>query len=123
MRPKPKSGKERRLKPRFRINLNVKIKAQLIGSQFKYEFITEDLSETGLLIRHVGKGRVAFNDLSIIEAWLIPPDAESIFFYAKFVRFQFDEQCMAIRIIDIDPDQFKRYTDLIIRLGGEEVVG
>ncbi|SMF76766.1 PilZ domain-containing protein [Pseudobacteriovorax antillogorgiicola] len=122
MRPKEKSGKERRLKPRFKISLHVRIEAQLIGSHYKYDFITEDLSETGLLIRHTGKGRVSFNELSIIEVWLYPPKLDPLFFYAKFVRFQKDDQCMAIRIIDIEPEAFRTYHDFIMAHASEEVV-
>ena len=121
MRAKDKPSKERRLKPRFKIRIHLKIQAQLIGSNYRYQFESEDLSETGLLIRYTGVDRVTFNELSIIETWLYPPDIEPIFFYAKFVRYQADDQCLAIRIIDIDAEEFRRYQDFIIANATEEV--
>ncbi len=115
------SNRDRRLKPRFKISIRVKIEASLIGSRHRYDFISEDISESGLLIRHTGRDKVGFNELSIIEVWLHPPEREAIFFYAKFVRFSPETQFLAIRIIDIEREEFEKYREFILSHAAEVV--
>lgn len=115
------TSRERRVKPRFKISIKVRIEASLIGSRHRYDFISEDISESGLLIRHTGRDRVGFNELSIIESWLYPPGRDPIFFYAKFVRFSQETQYLAIRIIDIEREEFEKYRDFIASHASEIV--
>ncbi|NRA67889.1 MAG: PilZ domain-containing protein [Pseudobacteriovorax sp.] len=105
----PKSNRDRRLKPRYKISIHVRIEAQLIGSPMKYDFISEDISESGLLIRHTGRHKVSFNKFSIIEVWLYPPESPPIFFFAKYIRFIPETQLLAIRISDIDREHADHY--------------
>lgn len=109
--------KERRVKPRFKITVKAQIKAQLIGSDSKYEFVTKDISESGMLIQ--GKFKTIFNKQSILEVWLMPDNCDEIFFYAKFVR-DADKNCIGIKIIDIDKKNYLRYHEFIQKYAGEQ---
>lgn len=116
-----KSEADRRIKPRFKISVKLRVQAQLIGSFNKFEFISIDISESGLLMKHASENLSSFNNLSILEVWLHPPNDEPIFFYAKFVRLSHDKQALAIRIADIEPKEFDRYVQFIQKYSDSEV--
>lgn len=106
--------------PRYNINTKIKISAQLIGSRQRHDFITENISESGLLIRSQGS-KLTFNQQSIIEAWVYPEGAEDdpIFFICKFARKN-DDLSIGIRITSIDEHNTERYFELINMLAEKE---
>lgn len=104
--------RDQRVKPRFNIQVHARIKAQLIGSSSKYPFITENMSESGLLVQHESVPRPSFNTHSILEVWLSTDTGEEIYFFAKYVRKASDTS-FAIRIIDIDDPNSTKYQDFI----------
>jgi hypothetical protein len=104
--------RDRRIKPRFEIKVEARIQAQLIGSPLKLDFVTENISEGGLLLNYSGRERLTFNAATILETWLFPDEGDPIFFFTKFVRYQ-SPTTIAIRIIDIDQDAHVRYRKFI----------
>ncbi len=105
-------SKDQRAKPRFKIAVHAHIKAQLIGSFNKYPFITENISESGLLVNHPVNMRPGFNVQTILEVWLLDDNGNEIFFFAKYVR-KASESSFAIKVIDIDLNNAKLYYDFI----------
>jgi len=105
-------SRDKRVKPRFKIEVHARIKAQLIGSSSKYPFVTENISESGLLVHHEVLSRHAFNKHSILEVWVSNDSGEEIYFFAKYVRKASDTS-FAIKIIDIDGTNSKKYQDFI----------
>lgn len=124
--------RDKRVKPRFKIQVHARIKAQLIGSSSKFPFVTENISESGVLLTHPNryidsevktglkedntfisaKSKHSFNQSSILEVWLYNDRNEEIYFFAKFVR-KADENSFAIRIIDIDSANAKKYQEFL----------
>ncbi|WP_141733607.1 PilZ domain-containing protein [Oligoflexus tunisiensis] len=104
--------RDKRVKPRFKIQVHARIKAQLIGSSHKFPFVTENISESGLLVTHDPVSRHAFNKHSILEVWVNNELGEEIYFFAKYVRKASDTS-FAIKIIDIDGANSKKYQDFI----------
>jgi hypothetical protein len=104
--------RDKRVKPRFKIQVHAHIKAQLIGSSSKFPFVTENISESGLLVNHGPASRHAFNKHSILEVWVSNDSGEEIYFFAKYVRRASDTS-FAIKIIDIDSANSKKYQDFI----------
>ncbi len=105
-------SKDQRVKPRFKIQVHAHIKAQLIGSSSKYPFITDNISESGLLVNHPPGSRHAFNKDSILEVWVTNEHGDEIFFFAKYVR-KASNNSFAIKIIDVDGANSKKYQDFI----------
>lgn len=112
--------RDRRMKPRFLINVRAKIRVQLIGSSSPLEFVTDNISENGLLLEYLGKDRLIFNQATILETWLDINESKPIFFVTKFVRYQTPTR-VAIRIIDIDNETHTRYLRFIEDSATEEV--
>lgn len=106
------SGKDRRIKPRFEIAIHAKIQAKLIGAATRVDFVTDNISESGLLLFYEGKDRLAFNEHTILEVWLYTDTDDVLFFFAKFVRYQ-EGNRVAIRIIDMDAETIKKYSHFI----------
>ena len=104
--------RDKRVKPRFKIEVHAKIKAQLIGSSNRYAFITENISESGLLVTYPEGSRHSFNSHSILEVWVANDRNEPIYFFAKFVR-KAGDLAFAIKIIDIDSINAKKYQEFI----------
>jgi hypothetical protein len=104
--------RDKRVKPRFKIQVHARIKAQLIGSSSKFPFVTENISESGLLVTHEPMSRHAFNKHSILEVWVNNEQGEEIYFFAKYVRKASDTS-FAIKIIDIDSANSRKYQDFI----------
>ncbi len=104
--------RDKRVKPRFKIQVHARIKAQLIGSSSKFPFVTENISESGLLVHHEPMSRHAFNKHSILEVWVSNDQGEEIYFFAKYVR-KANDTSFAIKIIDIDGVNSKKYQDFI----------
>ena|GEM_PF-2604396 len=104
--------RDKRVKPRFKIEVHAHIKAQLIGSSSKYPFITENISESGLLVNHPPGSRHAFNKHSILEVWVTNDQGDEIYFFAKYVR-KANDHSFAIKIIDVDGANSKKYQDFI----------
>ena len=104
--------RDQRVKPRFKIAVHARIKAQLIGSFHKLLFITENISESGLLVNHAVGARPGFNPQTILEVWLFDEAQNEIFFFAKYVRRASDTS-FAMKIIDIDTANAKLYHDFI----------
>ncbi|HYX35872.1 MAG: PilZ domain-containing protein [Pseudobdellovibrionaceae bacterium] len=112
--------RDKRVKPRFKIQVHARIKAQLIGSSSKFPFVTENISESGLLVNHEPGSRHAFNKHSILEVWVSNDADEQIFFFAKYVRKASDTS-FAIKIIDIDGMNSKKYQDFIDAHRGDAI--
>ncbi len=112
MSDKAHPPRDSRVKPRYKIQVEAKIRAQLIGSSSKFEFVTENISESGLLVTHPPGLRHAFNDKTILEVWLRTSPEQEVFFFAKYVRVA-SENSFAIRIIDIDPENLEIFQDFI----------
>jgi hypothetical protein len=127
--------RDKRVKPRFKIQVHARIKAQLIGSSSKFPFVTLNISESGVLLTEASAytedditpalpvdrnkkapsataPRHAFNTHSILEVWLYNDRNEEIFFFAKYVR-KADDHSFAIRIIDIDATNARKYQEFI----------
>ncbi len=104
--------RDKRTKPRIKVEVHAQIKAQLIGSATKYPFVTENISESGLLITHAPGFKPAFNKHSILEVWVQNDQGEEIFFFAKYVRKASDHS-FGVKIIDIDGVNSKKYSDFI----------
>ncbi len=104
--------RDKRVKPRFKIEVHARIKAQLIGSSSKYPFITENISESGLLVNHPAGSRHSFNKHSILEIWVLNDRDEEIYFFAKYVR-KAGDKAFAVKIIDIDAANSKKYQEFI----------
>lgn len=94
--------RDTRIKPRFKIAVQARIRAQLIGSSSKFDFVTENISESGLLVTHPTNFNPGFNNHTILEVWIKTDKGEEVFFFAKYVR-KASESSFAINIIDIDP--------------------
>ena len=103
-----KNTRDQRVKPRFKIMVHARIKAQLIGSATLLIFVTENISESGLLVNHAEGTRPPFNTQTILEVWLQDADQKEIFFFAKYVR-RATETSFAIKIIDIDTANAELY--------------
>ncbi len=114
-----KLPKDKRIKPRFKIQVRAKITAQLIGSASRFEFVTENISESGLLVNHNPGSRHSFNSHSILEVWVVTDHHEEVYFFAKYVRKASDTS-FAIKIIDIDPHNSVLYQAFISRHTPEE---
>ena len=92
--------RNRRRADRVSVKVVAKIFVQMIGSSSRYEYETDNISLSGLLLRSAKK-EVQFNMQSILEVWLYPSDDIKIFFFAKYVR-KADDHSFALKITDID---------------------
>ncbi len=92
---------DKRLNLRFKLALDVPVTAQLLGSSAKYEFRSESISASGLLVRHVPGLQHAFNSHSILEVWMQTSPEQSIYFLAKYIR-KASEDSFAMQIVDLD---------------------
>ena len=121
--PNSPSGRDRRIKPRFSINVRARVKAQLFGTTYSYELFTENISETGLLLMS-DYDLSHFNPSTILEIWLYPPDAEKdtkpIYFIAKYIRHAATNM-IGVRISDIEPEARAKYNDFLAN-NAKEVV-
>ncbi len=106
------TGKDRRIKPRFEVAIHARIQAKLIGAATRVDFMTDNISESGLLLQYSGKDQLAFNEHTILEVWLYTDTDDVLFFFAKFVRYQ-DGGKVAIRIVDMDAETIKKYSHFI----------
>lgn len=114
-------ARDTRIKPRFKIQVQAKIRAQLIGSSSKFDFMTENISESGLLVNHAAAVNPGFNQHTILEVWIKTDDGIEIFFFAKYVRKATDTS-FAITVIDIDPENNELMQDFIYKhMDAEEV--
>ncbi len=107
-------NRDTRIKPRFKIQVQAKIRAQLIGSDSRFDFLTENISESGLLVTHQPNVKHGFNNHTILEVWVKTELNEEIFFFAKFVRKATDTS-FAITISDIDAANGELFQDFIYR--------
>ena len=107
-------NRDTRIKPRFKIRVQAKIRAQLIGSDSRFDFVTENISESGLLVTHPANVKHGFNPHTILEVWIRNERNEEIFFFAKFVRRATDTS-FAITISDIDAVNGEMFQDFIFR--------
>ena len=92
---------EKRLNLRFKVLLKAEVFAQLLGSSARYEFLSESISASGLVVRHAPGLQHAFNSHSILEVWLKVNPEQSIYFLAKYIR-KASEDSFAMQIVDLD---------------------
>jgi hypothetical protein len=93
-----------------------------IGSDVRYSLTTRSLSNGGFFLDFPRPGRFPFSSSSIMEIWLSVETDKTIFFNGKMVRaiYVIDEEAketggpgIAIRIIQIEPDQQAILTEFI----------
>jgi hypothetical protein len=114
-----KSGRERRLRPRFGIAVYAKATIQLFGSTNAYDLVTENISETGLLLNSDTKID-HLSAASILEVKLFLQEEDPIKFLAKWVRNASDFS-IGIVISDISAPDRKRLSDFIYTVQQNEV--
>jgi hypothetical protein len=81
----PKVGRDRRLRPRYGIEVMARATIQLFGSTDTYELITENISETGVLLRGETK-IIHLTASSILEVSLFVEGGNPIKFLGKWAR-------------------------------------
>ncbi|MFK7824996.1 MAG: PilZ domain-containing protein [Oligoflexales bacterium] len=92
-----------------------------IGSDVKYNLMTRDISNNGFFLDFEKPGRFPFTPSSIMEVWMAIGSDETIFFNGKMARVVYptDEAAkvtgpgIAIRIIQIEPDEEQNLIDFI----------
>ena len=116
------SGRDRRVKPRYSINVRAKVKAKLFGTTFSYDLFTENISETGLLL--VSTSDLShFNAATLLEIWLFTEDDQTqkpIYFVAKYIRHA-GLKMIGVRISDIDPEARAGYNEFLLKHATGEV--
>lgn len=95
-------AQERRTSKRLNVKLKAKILVQMFGSGSRYEYVTENISLTGLLLKSQAKP-VQYNEGTLLEVWLYPNEVDEIYFFAKFVR-KADDYTFALKITDISEE-------------------
>ena len=108
-------NKDRRFKARFQAKVKLRLIAQLIGNNQRYQYHTENISASGLLIHHEGKKSSTFNSHSILEVWLEIAEETHVFFLAKYVR-KASQHSFAIKIVDIDKKNEEMYRSFLDHL-------
>ena len=86
-----------------------------IGSDVRYNLLTRDISNNGFFLDFEKPGRFPFTPSSIMEVWMELDSHQTIFFNGKMARVVYptDDAAkisgpgIAIRIIQIEPDQEK----------------
>ncbi len=106
-----KLGRDRRRMPRYSVDFETKAVIQLFGSPYRYELQTENISESGLLLRAPMKID-HLSAASILEVNLFINDARPIAFLAKWVRNATDCS-IGIVISDIAPAERSRLLNFI----------
>lgn len=82
---------------------------KMIGCPHVYHFSSEDISESGLLLQHIGDDIIRFNHSSIIEVTLFIGEESPLHFFTRYVRFIPETQLLAVRITDCERDSNDRY--------------
>jgi hypothetical protein len=112
-------GRDRRLRPRFGVEVFAKATVQLFGSSNVYELVTENISETGLLLNC--DARIDhLNAASILEVALYLEPGNPIKFLAKWVR-NATTYSIGIVISEISPTDKNRLLDYIDTIQHNEV--
>jgi c-di-GMP-binding flagellar brake protein YcgR len=114
----------------FRVKLEKPLKVEMgsIGADIKYDLVTNDISPNGFFLDFESPGRFPFNPSSIMEVWLTLSEDNQIFFNGKMARVVYPPKesgkpgrpGIAIRIVQIDPDQEKKLLEFIEEKGNEK---
>ena len=112
---KPETTPTKRVHPRFRVELAVKVLCQSLGTPLPYKFTTSNVSQGGVFIAGTKKD-YPFRKESILEVWLIlPADPEvRVFFNAKIMH-DTGAGGFGIKIIQIDARNDKILKDFLER--------
>lgn len=116
-------SRENRRKVRVHLKTPLKVVMGSIGSEVRYDLMTRDLSNNGFFLDFEKPGRFPFTPASIMEVWLNLGGEKPIFFNGKMARVVYPNEeaakvsgpGIAIRIVQIDPDQEKILVDYINR--------
>ncbi|MDD9952121.1 MAG: PilZ domain-containing protein [Zetaproteobacteria bacterium] len=114
-------GRENRRVIRVRLVNPLTVTMGSIGSDVRYDLQTHDISNNGFFLDFEKPGRFPFTPSSIMEVWMVLGTGEKIFFNGKMARVVYpnDEGAkvsgpgIAVRIIQIEPDQEKMLVDYI----------
>jgi hypothetical protein len=99
-----------------------------IGSDVRYSLTTRSVSNGGFFLDFARPGRFPFSSSSIMEIWLSLDKDKTVFFNGKMVRaiYSIEEEAketgpgIAIRIIQIEPDQQELLTAFITQKMSEQ---
>ena len=113
---------------RVRLEYPLTVTMGSIGSDVKYNLMTRDISNNGFFLDFEKPGRFPFTPSSIMEVWMAFGSEEPIFFNGKMARVVYptDEGAkvsgpgIAIRIIQIEPQQEQELIDFISRKLAEQ---
>ena len=107
----------------IRVNLKEPLTVTMgsIGSDVKYNLMSRDISNNGFFLDFEKPGRFPFTPSSIMEVWMVIGSNETIFFNGKMARVVYPTDAaasvsgpgIAIRIIQIEPDQEERLVEFI----------
>lgn len=107
----------------IRVNLDKPLKVVMgsIGSDVRYDLQTRDISNNGFFLDFEKPGRFPFTPASIMEIWMELDEKERIFFNGKMARVvyptdnaaQVSGPGIAVRIVQIEPDQEKKLIQFI----------
>lgn len=117
---------------RVKLERPLKVIMGSIGSDVKYDLLTNDISPNGFFLDFEAPGRFPFNPSSIMEVWLYLEENDEIFFNGKMARVVYPSESLngenrpgiAIRIIQIGDDEKRRLATFIdekSRLNATEV--
>lgn len=114
----------------YRVKLSRCLEVQMgsIGSDVKYELVTNDISPNGFFLDFEAPGRFPFNPSSIMEVWLSLGDQRKIFFNGKMARVVYpssekdtpDRPGIAIRIVQITEEAERELLDFIKKMAESE---
>jgi hypothetical protein len=124
-------GRENRRTVRIMLKQSLKVVMGSIGSIVRYDLMTKDISNKGFFLEFEKPGRFPFTLSSIMEIWMELEPNQTLFFNGKMARVVYptDPEAartgpgIAVKIIQIDPDEEKRLVDFIQkRLADNEAV-
>lgn len=114
-------GRDNRRVIRVHLDKPLTVTMGSIGSDVRYNLMTRDISNNGFFLDFEKPGRFPFTPSSIMEIWMEFTQGKSIFFNGKMARVVYpaDEAAkvtgpgIAVRIIQIEPDQEDSLIDFI----------
>ena len=122
------AGRDNRRVIRVRLNKPLTVVMGSIGSDVRYDLLTHDISNNGFFLDFEKPGRFPFTPSSIMEIWMKLEDGGTIFFNGKMARVVYPSEGanrssgpgIAVRIVQIEPDQEKLLIDFINRKNKEQ---
>ncbi len=114
-------GRELRRNTVLTLEKSVQVILGSIGSDVRYDLETRELSSKGFFLETNQPRRFPFTNSSIIEVWIEIGSGNLVFFNGKVSRVVYPEDSetqaekpgIAVRIIQIEPDEEKRLNEFI----------